>query len=402
LTYGEVVPKSQSIIESHLFKEEKQMKKLLLILLILCFAAPAMAAEFYFYGSIRPHLGYYDVDEDFSGGPAIDPTISGPDDSGLLLSLSPQSRFGAKAVVSKNLSALVEFGIGETNIYEDDDERVYSRILKADWNFGSGTLTVGKYYTPATFLGYSSMIGDIADTGDAVLLRGGLPYIGRQPMVQLSFGDFEIALIEQNKGAPSYADAGFGDKDFDLPRIEAAYVFRTELANIRPVLGYGTYDVEGATAEESIDSFVAGIGVSLKLDPAYVKGTVSYLQNAGNYGASNLGTVGGALNAQFVGGDVEDSDALYGTLVAGTKLSPMLSVEAGLGYMDAEVDVAPGATQEEAAYVYYLQAPITLTKGFRVIPEIGMLDRDDIEVDGNTVAEMGSLTYLDFNFRVDF
>ena len=35
------------------------MKKLLVFLLVLGLAAPAMAGDWYFYGSARTHLGYY-------------------------------------------------------------------------------------------------------------------------------------------------------------------------------------------------------------------------------------------------------------------------------------------------------------------------------------------------------
>jgi hypothetical protein len=66
------------------------MKKLLVVLLVLCFAAPVAAADWHFYGSLRTHLGYYDVDQEYIGGPAMDGTIGDfgvDDDSGTLLGL---------------------------------------------------------------------------------------------------------------------------------------------------------------------------------------------------------------------------------------------------------------------------------------------------------------------------
>jgi hypothetical protein len=180
------------------------------------------------------------------------------------------------------------------------------------------------------------MHGDIGDQGDANMLVGGLAYIGRQPQLRLSFGTFDFALIEQHTAAGTLGVAG-ADKDFDLPRIEAAYVFRTPVIAIRPVVGFQTYDVEVGDEDESVDSYMAGLGVSLTLGPAYIKATVSYLQNPANYGQTNLLVVNNAgVNTTSAildaNGDVEDATLLQGTFVAGMKFSPMFGLEAGVGY----------------------------------------------------------------------
>jgi hypothetical protein len=394
------------------------MKKLLVVLLVLGLAAPAMAADWHFYGSLRTHLGYYNVDEDFLGGPAMDGSIGTPgdDDGGTLLSLSGQSRFGAKVIASDSLTALVEFGLREasrkTTTAPNSDEAVYLRALLGTWNFGAGKLLVGKFYTPGTFLGYSGMHGDLGDQGDANMLLGGLAYIGRQPMIQLQFGTFEFALIEPNTDASVFgaAGAGYTDKDFVLPRIEAAYVFRTPVIAIRPVAGFQTFKLENPTTgdDETVTSYMGGLGVSLTLGPAYVKATASYLQNPAAYGQGNAGMVSTNLNgagnsilsSQFIGTDVEDSDLLQGTFVVGMKINDMLGVEAGFGYADAEVDVAAGKA-EQTSMLYYLQVPIMVAKGVSIIPEIGMLDRDDVEIAG-VETDQGKMTYVDVNFRIDF
>jgi len=414
------------------------MKKLTAVLLVFAFvlAAPLMASAqdmldqrlskveemvkglkmsqkmgFHLYASLRPHLGYYDVDEDYAAvsgaleGPAMDPSI-GVDDSGTLLSIGGQSRLGAKAIATKDLYGVIEFGLTET-ARSGEVSDPYLRLAYGVWNFGAGKLTVGKDYTPGTFLGYSSMMGDLGDQGDANMLVAGLSYIGRQPQVKLSFGDFDIALIEQNTGAAAYG----GDKDFYLPRIEAAYVFRLDNINIRPVAGYQTYEVEdrvvGGTAlpDEDIDSFLLGLGVSATFDPVYVKGTVSFMQNALNYGQSNLvlanGTLANTITQAQVGTDVEDSDLLQGTLVAGAKLNEKIGLEAGVGYLNAEVDIAGLGTAEQTGMVYYFQAPVQLAKGMQLIPEIGMVDRGDFETDVLPDQDSGTMSYIDFNFRVD-
>jgi hypothetical protein len=51
--------------------------------------------------------------------------------------------------------------------------------------------------------------------------------------------------------------------------------------------------------------------------------------------------------------------------------------------------------------LYYLQAPITVAKGVQIIPEIGMVDRGDLELDSEDI-DQGTMTYVDVNFRIDF
>ena len=383
------------------------MKKLLVFLLVLGLAAPAMAGDWYFYGSARTHLGYYSVDEDFGGGPAMDGTIRAPgfdeSDSGTMLNLGGQSRFGAKAVASDNFTGVVEFGIKETNGTAGDVAEgaggVYLRLLYGTWNFGAGKLTMGKNYTPATFLGYSGMIGDLGDNGDANMLVAGLAYIGRQPQLRLTFGGFDFALIQPNTDAP---DLGAGDVDFTLPRIEASYVFRTPVFSVRPVVGYQTYEVEDNSTgdSEDITSYLLGLGATVNLGPAYIKATFSYLQNPGNYGQSQVVAPALRFAALDGDGDLQDATLMQGTFVVGANLNQMFGIEAGLGYGRGELDVND---QEQQGLLYYLQAQLRVAKGVTIIPEIGFLDRDTLDInDLDTEVELGTMTYFDVNFRVDF
>lgn len=390
------------------------MKKLLVVLLVLGLAVPAMAADWHFYGSARTHLGYYDVDENFATGPATDPSIRSnglDDDAGTTLNLYGQSRLGAKVIASDSLTGFVEFGLRETNNAEQ--EAVYLRLIGGVWNFGAGSLMVGKNYTPATFLGYSGMGGDLGDNGDANMLVSGLAYIGRQPQIRLTFGTFEFALIQPNSSAD---DLGGNDIDFVLPRVEAAYVFRTPVIAIRPIAAFQTYKAEDQVTgdDETVTSYTLGLGVSATLGPAYIKATFSYLQNPQNYGQTNLlvadATGIGAARAGLVGGDVEDSTLMQGTFVVGAKINEAFGIEAGVGYGDVDRDDCdltalglPGvlADVEQTGFVYYLQAPITLAKGMTLTPEIGFMDRDDLEVGGVDV-DAGDMMYADINFRVDF
>jgi predicted porin len=382
------------------------MKKLLVVLLVLGLAAPAMAqSQFHFYGSLRTHIGYYDASENYTvaPGPAMDGTIAagaGFSDEGILLSMSAQSRLGVRGAVSDKLFGVVEFGLTETT-RAGKSQSPYTRLAFGQWNFGAGNLIIGKHYTPATFLFYSNMIGDIADSGDGWLLVAGMPYIGRQPQIRLTIAGFEFALIEQNNptAAQPLTLGTMTDIDRTIPRLEAAYVFRTPVIAVRPVLGYQTYKIENnATGDDkTIDSYVAGLGVSLTLGPAYIKMTGSWLQNASNYGNPNL-----AAPVARAATLVDDAETLQGTFVAGFNFSPTFFVEAGVGYTENKVDVAPGVEMKQIGAVYYLQAPITVAKGFTLIPEVGQLDRGDIEITGAPDAAQGRLTYFVANLKIDF
>jgi hypothetical protein len=371
------------------------MKKLLVILIVLGLAAPAMAqTQWGFYGSLRTHLGYYHSTEDYvPTGPAMDGTIGMPAvrDEGTLLSMSAQSRLGFRAKVSDAVSGTVEFGFTETT-RAGKSQTPYTRLAFGQWNFGAGSLIIGKHYTPATFLGYSNMIGDIGDSGDANLLVGGLPYVGRQPQIRLTVAGFELALIEQNTGQPGLHVPG-ADIDRVVPRIEAAYVFRTPMIAIRPIAGYQTYKAD----DQTIDSYLAGLGVSLTLGPAYVKVTGSWQQNPGNYGNGNqLAPFARTYNG------FDDAESYQGTAVVGFNVSPTFFIEAGMGYTQNKVDTAPGVEQKQNGAVYYIQAPITLAKGFTIIPEVGQLARGDLEVTGQPDVAQGRLTYAVANLRIDF
>ncbi|MCJ8499367.1 hypothetical protein [Desulfatitalea alkaliphila] len=391
------------------------MKKLLVVLLVLGLAAPAMAqTNWHFYGSLRTHVGYYSTSEDFiANAPAQDGTIGmgslgnpfgqpaqGIKDEGTLLSMSAQSRLGFRGAVSDKLFGHVEFGFTETT-RAGKSQSPYTRLAYGQWNFGAGSLIFGKHYTPATFLGYSNMVGDLGDSGDANLLVAGLPYIGRQPQIRLTIAGIELALIEQNTAQD---DLNYDEIDRVLPRIEAAYVFRTPVIAIRPVLGYQTYKVNdlGPGGDyRNIESYLAGLGISLTLGPAYVKMTGAWQQNAGNYGNSNvLAPYARSATA------VDDAQSLQGTFVAGFKFSPAFFIEAGVAYTENKVDLAANVESKQKGAVYYLQAPFTVAKGFTIIPEVGQLDRGDW-VNPSPLLPLGDyaqgrMTYFVANLRIDF
>ncbi|MBI5552568.1 MAG: hypothetical protein HY911_13760 [Desulfobacterales bacterium] len=418
------------------------MKKLLVALLVLGLAAPAMAAEVALYGSFRTHLGYYDVSEEYGNAAtvsaAIPAVVAGPDqdgsvyagqgfdDAGTTLSLSGQSRFGAKAKVSDTLNAVFEAGLTETTRAAGQAQDIYLRLAYGVWNFGAGNFMFGKNYTPATYLLYSNQMGDLGDQGEAIMLVGGITYAGRQPQLRLTFGGFDIAAIEHNTNAnTAVTGLAANDQDYIFPKFEASYTLNTPMFTIRPAVGWQTYDavirtLGGTEQEESVTSYLGALGVQLRFNPVYINMTGSYTVNAANYGISNFaigipqspalaaavpatgGLVGNILGARYFDNDVQDSELIMATFVVGAKLSPMLKVEAGMSYNNVQVDTSATATAEQTGFIYYVQAPMTVAPGVTITPEVGMVDRGDFQLTGFADQDQGDMTYGVVSFRVDF
>lgn len=374
------------------------MKKLLVILIVLGLAAPAMAqTQTSLYGSLRLHTSYSNVSDDFVGGPGLDTTIgdAGIRDEGILLNISQSTRAGIRAKMSDSTSALLEFGV-RTN--DANGTNVGTRLFFGTYNFGMGSLMVGQQHPVATFLGYSNMYGAPVGGGDGNMLGMGLPYASRNPMIRLDMAGASLALVT-NSGTTAL---GYDETDRWLPRIEAAYVFRTPMIAIRPILAYQTYKLNNLAPGgdyKNVESYLAGLGVSLTLGPAFVKATGTWGQNVGNMAMGQAALVGGGSTSATA---IDDAKTYTGTFVAGFNFSPTFFIEAGIGYAKTSVDVAPGVDLEADGYIYYLQAPFILAPGFQIIPEIGQLNRGDAELTGVPDIAQGRATYASVICKIDF
>ena len=322
------------------------MKKLFIIFAVLCLAAPAMAADWNFYGSARMATFWVDVDPDVAG---VD------SDADLQWAQQGNSRIGA------NVKFNDEIGGG----FEMSDS-FGKRKLFGTYNFGAGQLLLGQTYTPSAIFASNSVFD-----GDGDLLGIGEFYEGRLPMVQLTFGGFKLALITPSTVGPT------ADTDTTIPKIEAAYTFKADMFSIMGFAGYNTTTDEGGAVgggDLDYDSYVAGLGVGLNFGALYVNLGAHMGQNLGNYGAYQpYLDDGAAVNA--AGTDVLDNDGLGYLAVVGFKLSDMFTIEAGYGHEETELDAEAGAASNtQEADQYYLNATINITKGFFIVPEVGMIN----------------------------
>jgi hypothetical protein len=366
------------------------------------------------------------------------------EDSELDWELQGNSRIGAR-VKLESVSGRVELAVKGTAGGGGD---VSSRLLYGSWNFGAGSLKVGKDYTPV-----SQFISGQAFGADLGLLGIGTMYGNRESQIALQFGGFEIALIQPNTGqltaagsnqarqdaidsAQDIIDSGIananttqylaglllrgiaedldefgdttGDVDSVIPKIEAKWGmgFDTWDFNIRG--GYQYYSIEdvtpvggGSTNDLDVNSWIIGGDIGWSFGPGYLKGAVSYGRNVGNAAWNIPGdsTVAGGKAFWDGDDDTNDTDTIMAALVAGIKVSDMMAFEGGFGWrQDDPNDNPSGFDNKQKPWSAYVQGVFTLAPGVYLIPEIGYFDYDSDYTD----ADAGSLWYAGGKWQIDF
>lgn len=362
------------------------MKKLFIIFAILCLAAPAMAADWNFYGQSRFATWYVADDYDVSG-------VQYEDDTDLQWENGGNSRFGASVKFNDQIGGGVEIG------FDTGSLDMYTRKIYGTYAFGNGSqLLIGQTYTPTALFYSNSVFG-----GDGDLLGLGEFYDGRWPMIQWKTGGFKVAFI-----TPREVGQGVGQPDVDyiLPKIEASYAFKSDVFFVDVVGGYQTYTLDGGNGgiDYDIDSYIGIIGAGANFGALFVKAQAHMGQNLGNFGSSGPYVVSGwtALgfsplkNAVAAGGQVYDTDALGMLGVIGFNASEMLIFEGGVGYQNYENDL-PGAV-DQTYMQYYVNATINITPGFFVVPEIGLVTYDS----GVSGAPEPERFYLGAKWQINF
>jgi hypothetical protein len=346
------------------------MKKWIIYCLAFIFAGTIVsspsAAEWSFYGNAR--MATFWAEESPGGG--------GDSDDHLLWALHPNSRIGARTQ-NGAIGGRFEYGT-----------RVNLRHLYGTWDFGKGVLLVGQSSTPLGSFLYSNQVYSF----DNSLKDVGQVYNGRRPMLQFQSSGFKLALVDLH--AESELGTG-GDVDVSYPKFEIIYNYKGEMFFVDGFAGYQTYDIETAGNDFSVDSFVYGIGGGINIGPGYLKVSIYYAQNQGEYGLG-YGTRGGFDGAVIVGNQLYDNETVGGLAVVGFKLNDMVSFEAGYGMTNNSQD-APGFQDDDSA-AYYVQVPITLAPGFFIIPEAGKFDFDE----DTAGKDEGDQTYFGAKWQINF
>jgi hypothetical protein len=406
------------------------MKKLIAIFAVLLFAAPAMAADWSFYGSQRVHTFYIENDAG-NQGITSRPTDNGvgtagtgeDDDWGLKWEFAPGSRLGAKVKADK-VSGQVEVGLNmasgnggnPNNGTIGGDGFVSARRAYGVWKFSdNASLKVGKDYTPV-----SNLISGQTFDDDGNQLGKMDFYGGRPGQLALQIADFEIAFATNptrlgNLSGVTYTlqdgtvetidGVGTGDPDWNLPKVEARYTFKMGGVEIIPFGGINYFTIDeanSATLTDEIDvlSYVGGLVVKANIGAFYIIGEGAYGQNWANARWSSGGNTDSALSASATlkdGDDTYDATSWLVGGVMGINFTPTIKFEIGAGYREDDSDL-PGA---DTVYGWsgYAQAVLTLAPGVFLVPEVGFNDYGE-GIDDN--KDFGHLWYAGAKWQIDF
>jgi hypothetical protein len=369
------------------------MKKLIVILAVIAmvgaFTATTMAAEWNFYGSARMGTFYVQDDPGRPGSTSSD---------NLNWDLQGNSRIGANVKFNDQIGGRFEYGSTPS-----------LRLLYGTYNFDGGQILIGQTYAPSVSF-YSDSVYD----ADGDLLGVGQFYRGRVPMIQLKMGSFKVALIKPNVSssiigqvapvAPATEAFGTitGTTELSFPQIEVAYAYKTDQWFMDVFAGYQTYDLKrdedvyNSAFDDSIDSWVAGIGGGMNFGAMYLKAGIHISQNQGNYGAYNPAANNMFDEAVYDGSKMIDNDGFGYLIVLGYKVSDSVNLEAGYGSETNELDFS-GSNDDETVQ-YYGNMTYTITPGFFIVPEIGFIDRKD-DVEG---VDDGDIFYAGLKWQINF
>jgi len=369
------------------------MKKFMVIIAVIAmvgaFTATSIAAEWNFYGSSRMTTVYYDKDKALTPAQTFD-------DQDMTWTSQTNSRFGAKVKASDAVSGRFEFAMGQD---------AGLRLMYGEYNFGSGSLLVGQDYCPTTSI-LSANIGVLPSNllntnsapqdGEGNALQIGAFYESRQPQIKLKFGNLQLAFIKM----VTTTEGVYTDTDTTLPKIEASYNLKFDNFSIKPYAGYNTVEMARPDTDNSVsvDSYVVGASGNVNFGPMFVKGQIWLAQNPDNYGRTNVGLYDSAI---LKGADTEDSTSWGGQVIAGFKMSDMVTFEAGYSYDHNETDLATGYTGENDPSAWYVNATITLAPGVYIIPEVGMFDFGDND-NGQTSVDRGDCVYYGAQWKINF
>jgi hypothetical protein len=347
------------------------MRKSLTVFLILLLAAPALAADWSFYGSQRMQTFY--VHEDFGDTP-----VNGQDDDwGLKWSFQGNSRIGAKVKADK-VSGHIELALSATNGGDGGDGGVNTRLAYGIWTFAeNAALKIGKDFSPVT----QPISNQVFNDDDN--LEGSGVFHGRRPAgLTLIMGGFELAFLNNALKDPSSGAADItpanSDPDWNLPKIEARYALKLDTFEFIPFGGFQYFQVsEGAsTLQGDLDiySYVLGLTAKMNLGAFSLAAVGAYGQNWSNANWKNgyNAASSSAASLKSGGDDVNDATSYMLGLVCGFTLSDRVKFEVGGGYRNDDPD-SPGSSEDDF-WQGYLQTVLTLAPGVFLVPEVGYQD----------------------------
>jgi hypothetical protein len=371
------------------------MKRGLAVAMVLLMVAPAMAADWSFYGSQRMSTFY--AHQDFGDTP-----VNGQDDDWRLdWNFQTNSRLGAKVKADK-VSGHIELALRAANGGDGGDEGVNTRLAYGVWQFADkGALKVGKDYSPVT----QPISNQVFNNDDD--MEGSGVFHGRRPGgLTLILGGFELAFLtnalkDNSSGAADITPTG-SDIDWNLPKIEARYTLKLDAFEVIPFGGLQYFKVsKGASALQDdldITSYVLGLTAKMNAGAFSLAAVGAYGQNWSNANWKNGYSAASSSSASLKSGgdDVNDATSYMLGLILGWTATTQLKFEAGLGYRNDDPD-SPGSKNDDF-WQGYLQAVLTLAPGVFLVPEVGYQDFMD-NAGGN---DEGYVWYAGAKWQINF
>ena len=343
------------------------MKKLLCIICTLMLTGIcAHAADWQFYGSARIQTFVEDSDPG---------TSTGSPNTSYVQYLQNNARIGAFVRASNSITGRFEYGTD-----------VDVRLLYGEWDFGAGSLLVGQAFSPLN-INYSNQVW----WDDTNLTDMGGVYSSRNPMIQLTFGEFKIALLETDTLVPS---SGTSETEVKRPKVEASYRIKGDAWEFKLAGGYSSYHLIYRGNDYKLNSWIAAAGGKVNVGPFLLAGTFWGGQNPGTYTLQNQAYDTPLFDTSS--GAVIDCDGYGYTLIAGYTLNDMFYFETGYGETKADIDY--GGYVKDRVYSYYIQSRITLAPGVFVIPEVGLVHwgNDRISIDYGETVYYGAKWQINF------
>ena len=407
------------------------MRKLLVLLVasafVVGFTVPAVAADWTFFGDSKFHTFWIEESKESAGAPG-----GLFDDEDLFWGRSAGVAVGA-SVSAGDIGGFFQFRPIETGFTMDGD----FSMMYGTWNFGAGTLVVGRALGPVNFFP-SNMV--FLDEHGLVGLGGVFTYF--KPLIALKFardwGNIHLAAVEPQTttrvypipgGAQDMVGSivapwnsqdwgteatltGYGDCDTQLPKLEASYGYSFGPVSFSLMGGWQEFEERNTATDKSYDitSWIVGLGVKTSFGPLYINGVVTTGQNEEQYMCE---WQQGNDSAFYDPGtdSIIDNETVGFNLVAGVKVNDMVTIEAGYGWLEHELDHLPSgwaaAGLEDETETIYLQAVITLAKGVTITPEIGKIDWDENTIgnglqSGNPAADEGDMVWYGAQWRIQF
>lgn len=365
------------------------MKKLFAVLLVLLMAAPAIAADWNFYGSARVTTFYTVRDNN---------TLDNPD-TDLDHRLQNNSRIGANVKADK-VSGRFELALRALGADSgvSGDQTVNTRLMYGDWNFADKAfLRVGKELS----------ILDMTDVSNQVYysdndLTGLAPSANRTSGVSLGLGGFRFALVQPATTANWGAAGNTVQNDAKWPKLEASYTLPIS-KDFSFGVGGGFQSVEGTNPGngnmEYINSYMGEAKFLAAIGAFYAKAAGFYgvnMYNA-NWGTQGVNQASAYSSAGFNGDDRKDATSYGGGGSLGLNFTDTIAFEAGGGYRIDDNDLA---SQGDAnCWNVYAQMTYKFAPGAKITPEVGYFANQDSFTTGNSG---GYDWYAGLQWRIDF